>query len=379
MSRWDPEEWRGLVVVCGGSRWDGIVSPERQVALQLARTVPVLFVDPPASVVRLRNRLSVAGRVRREADRIAVLTPVVQPGVDRPGIRVVTEWLVRAQLRRAARALGGDVQAVFNANQRNLLGVCNERVRAVYATDDFTVASELFEVRRDVLVRQQERLAANADVAICVSEPIAAAWRALGVDAHVIPNGCDVDAGAAVDDVAPADDVHLPPPVAGFLGYLSPRIDLRLLRAVADRGVSLLLVGPVSAGLEFDDLVARPNVQWLGQRPPSTMPSYLRVMDVGLTPYVHSDFNRASYPLKTLEYLAAGRPVVATSLPATRSLGTEHVTIADDPVEFADAVATAAALPKTPELLASRRAFARRHSWEARVAEIAPLLGVAAR
>ena len=60
------------------------------------------------------------------------------------------------------------------------------------------------------------------------------------------------------------------------------------------------------------------------------LPSYLRVIDVGLTPYSQSDFNRASFPLKTLEYLAAGRPVVASDLPANRWLDTSHVSIAAD-------------------------------------------------
>src|SRR5512132_3603441 len=120
---------------------------------------------------------------------------------------------------------------------------------------------------------------------------------------------------------------------------MSDRIDLAMLDAVASSGVSLLLVGPRQATFEIaklDRLLSLPNVQWVGPKEFQELPSYLRVIDVGLTPYTQSDFNRASFPLKTLEYLAAGRPVVASDLPAHRWLNTPHVSIARTPREFAE-------------------------------------------
>lgn len=78
--------------------------------------------------------------------------------------------------------------------------------------------------------------------------------------------------------------------------------------------------------------------------------------------------------MKTLEYLAAGRPVVATSLPATRSLDTELVTLADAPDEFAASVARQAPLAREPELVAARRAFAAQHSWADRAQRLVGLL-----
>ena len=62
---------------------------------------------------------------------------------------------------------------------------------------------------------------------------------------------------------------------------------------------SLLLVGPRQATFEIaklDRLLASPNVQWVGAKNFQELPSYLRVIDVGLTPYSQSDFNRASFP-----------------------------------------------------------------------------------
>jgi teichuronic acid biosynthesis glycosyltransferase TuaH len=91
---------------------------------------------------------------------------------------------------------------------------------------------------------------------------------------------------------------------------------------------------------------------------------------VGLVPYRDSAFNRGSFPLKTLEYLAAGRAVVATGLPATRWLATGLICIADGAACFADQVDRLLAQPRTPDMLADRQAFAARHSWAGRAAEI---------
>jgi teichuronic acid biosynthesis glycosyltransferase TuaH len=100
------------------------------------------------------------------------------------------------------------------------------------------------------------------------------------------------------------------------------------------------------------------------------------MMDVGLVPYVDSAFNRASFPLKTLEYLAAGRPVVATPLPAIEWLATDLIVTAERPDDFGRAVAAAAGQPRTADLMAERRAFADGHSWSSRVDHLAVILGL---
>jgi teichuronic acid biosynthesis glycosyltransferase TuaH len=117
----------------------------------------------------------------------------------------------------------------------------------------------------------------------------------------------------------------------------------------------------------------------VGRKDFDEMPSYYRVIDVGLTPYAQSEFNRASFPLKTLEYLAAGRPVVGSDLPAHRWLDTPHVTIARAPDECAMQTQALLDTPRTPEAVRSRRAFAAGHSWEERTSEIVQLLDLGSR
>ena len=100
------------------------------------------------------------------------------------------------------------------------------------------------------------------------------------------------------------------------------------------------------------------------------------MIDVGLTPYADTAFNRASFPLKTLEYLAAGRAVVSTPLPANDWLGTDLIDIAAGPSRFAARVRRLLAEPATPDLVARRRAFANEHGWDRRARVIAGLAGL---
>jgi teichuronic acid biosynthesis glycosyltransferase TuaH len=220
-------------------------------------------------------------------------------------------------------------------------------------------------------------LTANPHV-IAVSPTLEAKWRGMGCKVTLIPNGCEAEAFRGTDNAPNPVDVCLRSPIAGFVGTLNERVDLDLLDAVAATGSSLLLVGPRAKALEnsgaLQALLRRPNVQWVGSKKFDEMPSYLKVIDVGLTPYADTAFNRASAPLKTIEYLAAGRPVVATDLPAARWLSTPFVTVATTREEFRGAVQRLLLEPRHSSLVAERQSFAARHSWRARGLEFAALL-----
>ena len=146
-----------------------------------------------------------------------------------------------------------------------------------------------------------------------------------------------------------------------------------------DRGVSLLLVGPLDPKFEptrLRALLAREDVQWVGPQPFERLPGYMALIDVGLVPYTSSAFNLSSFPLKTLEYLSAGLPVVSTNLPATRWLDTKLVDIAADPDSFGAVAARLAQSRWNADLIDDRRSFAAQHDWSERAAAWADLLGI---
>jgi teichuronic acid biosynthesis glycosyltransferase TuaH len=293
----------------------------------------------------------------------------------------VLRSIARAQLRAAVRGVVRrrhlKVTASIVASLEDLLDTVPAGRTLFYGTDDFVAGAELMGVSREWLKARETRQLQAADVVVAVSDVLRQTWSQQRPDTVVVPNGCDAAHFAGTDTAPLPDDVTLPGPVAGFVGHLSDRIDLACLEAVAQRGISLLLVGPRQPTFELarmDALLSRPNVQWVGPKPFGELPRYLRVMDVCLTPYADSAFNRASYPLKTLEYLAAGRPVVATDLPAMRMLATDAVVLATDPLQYADAVAKRLADPGSEADAAERRAFGAANNWASRADAIAALL-----
>lgn len=372
-------DWDGLIVLCATDQYSGIQMADWHLARHLSRLAPLLFVDPPMSRLTPRRRpaaaAAVAGpRLRLVEPGLARLTPVVQPFPSRPGATWLTSALTRRYLKKATARLGGRVRAVICGwPLYPVFGSCGEQVRVYWAKDDFVGGAALFGLNARLLDAAERRIAAGADLVVATNPVLADTWRDRGLDPILIPYGTDPDAYADVEQAPLPADADLPGPVAGFVGHINDRTDLRLLEAIADRGRSLLLVGPKDPAFEparFDALSSRPNVRWVGPKPFKALPGYLRVIDVGVVPYRDTPFNRGSFPLKTLEYLAAGRAVVGTDLPATRWLGTDLVRIADGPVAFADQVDAMATMRRTPAVLARRRQFAAEHSWARRAADM---------
>jgi glycosyltransferase involved in cell wall biosynthesis len=375
--------WDGLVVLCAANSWDQVKLHDRHLAEALSVHAPVLYVDPPASHLTRFKDPSVAAslkrpRLRQVAPRITRFTPLAPPKPMEPAVLPLTNRIVRRQLKGAVRHLGGRVDAVLSTWLFvDSYGVCGERARAYWWTDDPAGAAKLWHRDPVRLAAGDRRLAEASDLVIAVSEAEVEDLRSRGLPTAFLPNGCDASFYAGADDVADPPDVDLPGPIAGYVGHLNSRTDLALLEAIAASGASLLLIGPCDPDFEperFQALSEAANVSYLGPRPFDQLLPYLKKIDVGIVPYANTRFNRNSFPLKTLEYLATGRPVVATPLPAMRWLDTGLVTLAEAPEDFAAAVLRQAPAAREPALVAERRAFATRHSWAARAEQLADLL-----
>jgi teichuronic acid biosynthesis glycosyltransferase TuaH len=385
------------VVWLAGVPWDGIQGTDRHLVTALREYGPILWVDPPVSMARRSLQDHLTGRslhslLTRPDDRIVRLAPIGPPGLTRPGIRGLTDLMVRHQIRRALARLGLTPYAVVSTHLEDLLGHWGPAViNVLYGTDDYVAGAKLMGLSAVGQARQERRTLGQADVVLTISPELAQRWTSLGAEPVVIPNGCWP--GGRVPEPAAAAR-GLPWPVAGLVGQLSDRISLTLLEAVAAAGISLLIVGPLDSrwdGHRFAALSAHPHVRYVGAVPASDVPSYLAAMDVGLTPYRDTPFNRASFPLKTLEYLGAGIPVVSADLPAARwlradadrLLGSEAdrvMLLAQSPAEFVDAVRALAKAsspdsgdPAVAQLCVD---IAAEHSWPRRAQALAAAIGL---
>jgi teichuronic acid biosynthesis glycosyltransferase TuaH len=369
-----PESAGGLVVLRAANSWDGPWFADQQLATSLSKLVPVLYVDPALSCLGdVPNDALVKPWIRSLGPRLTRLSPVAMPGRHRFGLSRLTSSLVRRGIVRTARESGVRVEALIDCFPlAPVLGRCGEKRRIYWAQDDFAAMADLIGVSGARMRRGELHLARRADLIVAANEGVAKEMSRFGRPAALIPFGCDPGVFGRTIDCEPAADIRLEGPIAGFMGHIGERIDVALLDAVAAAGISVLMVGPKHPRFEvhaLDSLLGRPNVQWVGPRRFDELPAYLAAVGVGLVPYNHSPFNEASFPLKTLEYLAAGLPVVATDLPAIRWLDCPFIEVADTASNFANAVSRALDTPLDRRARQALQDFAGAHTWDVRATQ----------
>jgi glycosyltransferase involved in cell wall biosynthesis len=162
-------------------------------------------------------------------------------------------------------------------------------------------------------------------------------------------------------------------PRLGFFGVIDERLDLDLVGRVADADPAwqIVMVGPV-VKIDESALPRRANLHWLGQQPYSLLPQLVAGWDVCLMPFALNESTEFISPTKTLEYLAAGKPVVSTPIHDVRVMFGEIVAIAATADEFI--AACRAALAESPAQASERaergHAIVGEHSWDAAAATI---------
>jgi glycosyltransferase involved in cell wall biosynthesis len=183
------------------------------------------------------------------------------------------------------------------------------------------------------MVLRQRRLLGEADVVFAGGRSLhrsASAQRKRPV--HLFPSGVDIAHYAS----AVALRNPRPRPVAGYVGVIDERLDLDLLAGLAAElsDWELRIVGPV-AKIEPEDLPSAPNLVYPGKAAYEDLPQVMAGFDVALMPFALNEATRSISPTKTLEYLAAGLPVVSTRVPDVVADYTGTVHLADDAAQFA--------------------------------------------
>ena len=192
----------------------------------------------------------------------------------------------------------------------------------------------------------------RADLVFTGGHSLFEAKRHLHPRVYPFPSSIDLSHFARarrMDDCdVPADEATIPRPRLGYCGVIDERMDLELVQAVADAQPHWhwVMVGPVVKILP-SELPVRPNIHYLGMKKYEELPAYIGGWDVAVLPFARNEATKFISPTKTPEYLAAGRPVVSTSIRDVISpygdLGL--VQIADQPDEFISAIQTALVEP----------------------------------
>jgi UDP-galactopyranose mutase len=226
----------------------------------------------------------------------------------------------------------------------------------------------LFKGASPLLKEREAELMRRADLVLTGGQSLFEAKRHAHGNIHAFPSSVDVShfgrARAYISE--PDDQASIPPPRLGFFGVIDERMDLDLIDGVAAARPDwhIVLLGPV-VKIDPESLPKRPNLHYLGAKPYARLPDYLAGWDVALMPFARNDATRFISPTKTPEYMAAGAPVVSTSIrDVVRPYGQQGlVRIADDVPSFVQACVDAMADDRT-ERITQADAFLRQTSWD---------------
>lgn len=229
---------------------------------------------------------------------------------------------------------------------------------------------------RESIERAEVALTRAADLVFTTAPNLQAFHVAVNERTYYFPNVADFEhfnLAMCEETVLPADMAVIPGPVIGFIGAISSyKLDFPLIHEIAKANpdLSFVFVGEVGEGdprTNVDNITSRPNVYLLGGRDYLTLPSYLKAFDVAILPNHINDYTRSMFPMKFFEYLAAGKPVVATQLPALAEYG-DVAALVSTPAAFAEAIREALDGKAAP--LELRLAAARDQTYDARTARM---------
>lgn len=227
----------------------------------------------------------------------------------------------------------------------------------------------------------ERRLMRRADVVFTGGHSLYEAKKTQHANIHPLPSSVDVKHFATARHIAsdPADQHPVARPRLGFFGVIDERLDIPLLTGVAEARSDwqLMMIGPV-VKIDPADLPRRPNIHYLGPKTYAELPHYIAGWDVALLLFARNEATRFISPTKTPEYLAAGKPVVSTSIQdvVTPYGDRDLVRIADTVPEFVRACAGALSEPPEPRRVRAD-VYLRGTSWDRTWGKAAALLNAA--
>jgi glycosyltransferase involved in cell wall biosynthesis len=390
-----PEPAAAFTIACLSPQpWEiDLPTNRQQIMARAARSGhQVLFVDCGTFVGR-HLRALLRGPRRRSVLRRLVSSEEVAPGIRTtiaPNVlpwghtyafaaRVNARLTARAIRRRLRRLPGPAVLWLYDPCFADAIGRSGERFAAYDCVDDYPEQTGGHPRKHALVTACDLATAERSRVVFATATPLVERHRRLNPRTHLVRNVGDFGHFSHAADrgrVAPGL-AALGRPVIGFAGnFLASKVDFGLVEEVAARRPdwTLLLIGPASAETEesLRRLATRPNVRRVGLTPYDELPAYVAAFDVAVIPYLRNTYTESCFPLKTFEYLAAGKPVVASGLPELRGLE-PHVVVADGADAFTAAVE--AALERRSEAdVAARQRVAAANTWDTRTERLLDLV-----
>jgi UDP-galactopyranose mutase len=361
--------WNYPLIVFSHLRWSWVYQRPQHLLSRLAARRRVFFIEEP---VQDAGAYRPYWRYEQPARNILVCqpqTPNPHTGFDAPELASLLIELVRRE----------DIQEHVVWMYTPMALPLARRLTPHAVVYDCMDELSAFRNAPPELVQREHELFGWADVVFTGGPSLYEAKRGRHPRVHCFPSSVDLAhfgraRGAAVE---PPDQAGLPRPRLGFFGVIDERLDRELVGALAEAHPEwqIIMVGPITK-IDPATLPRHPNLHYLGQRPYEALPGYLQGWDACLLPFSRNQATRYISPTKTLEYMAAEKPIISTPIHDVAQPYGEIVYLGETAEQFI--AACGAALAESAEEHARRVAAMRqvlaRTSWDNTVAAMEELI-----
>src|SRR5918995_6504108 len=367
------------VVLLTNVRWDALWEYSHVLATLFADAgYPTVFVEttgmrnPPLGITTgrrvlkrlLRARHSGGKKLASLSPNLTVYSPLVVPPTHKAFRRINHRIFVPRIVRDLRRLIGtAPVVMAFVPTRTtlNLVSGLEPRVIWYHCTLNY---GEIPDAPVDIEETERQLLMA-ADTVTADSGFLKEKHCRVRPDTIRIESGVDFELFRRAD----SGPLESPARILYYFGRAYERVfDFDLVREVVEAGFTLRILGTLSE----PSFARLPGVEYLGRVPHKVLPEHLREADALIIPYKITPFTKGTFPAKTYEALATGKPVVTTPLPDLKRLG-GHIYLGDGPEEFLR-ILRRLHESETPERRRTRIDLARRNSWEARFAKFEEIL-----
>lgn len=313
-------------------RWDFVFQRPQHLLTRCARERRVFFVEEP-----IFGNGSMSLEVQERENGLRVVVPHLPEGLRSQ----IAATAVMKEMLRKLFAEQGIREYVFWYYTPMALSFTRHfsPIASIYDCMDELSA---FKGADSKIADFEQELFKRVDLVFTGGRSLYEAKRNAHPAVHLFPSSIDVlhfgQARSITTD--PLDQADIPKPRLGFFGVIDERFDIELLDAVAKKRPDwqFIMIGPV-VKIDPETLPKHANIHYLGGKKYEELPSYLAGWDVALLLFARNESTRFISPTKTPEYLAAGKPVISTSIrDVVRPYGELNlVRIADNATEFVQA------------------------------------------
>ena len=353
------------IVAFSHLRWDFVYQRPQHLLSRLATKRRVFFIEEAIDGGTKPDGIVSS----RPAENVVVVRPRLAGLAARSAAEVQSATVKLLRDLVQAEGIANPVAWVYTPMAEPLLDAVTPSLVVYDCMDELS----LFLGAPPELVRMETALLGRADLVFTGGMSLYEAKRTRHPRVHCFPSSVDARHFAQARPSAgpvsePADQATLPRPRLGYFGVLDERLDLAAIEAVATTHPEwqIVMVGP-TVKVDPATLPRHPNILYTGQRAYEELPAYLAGWDVCLLPFARNEATRFISPTKTLEYMAAERPIVSTTIKDVVRSYADIVYLADSPSAFVAACEQALAAPA--EEREARAEVARgvlaRTSWDA--------------